>query len=161
MKKRIYSREFYKTVINNLAQDIDTQTMINAVSLATLLLPKDKLYEEVDVDDDKKAPEYDEVERLVKRLPDVNEDSNFKMTPLLDTTVKDDTKLFDLSDLSKKAHVDALAARTWLLEQGITPAGYGNNANDVLVAGYPKEVFDRLVSHAWEINNDKKGDVNN
>lgn len=161
MKKRIYSREFYKTVINNLARDIDTQTMINAVSLATLLLPKDKLYEEVDVDDDKKAPEYDEVERLVKRLPDVNEDSNFKMTPLTDTTVKDDAKLFDLSDLSKKAHVDVLAARTWLLEQGITPSGYGNNINGVLVAGYRKEVFDRLVSHAWEINNDKKGDVNN
>lgn len=161
MKKRIYSREFYKTVINNLAQDVDTQTMINAVSLATLLVPKDKLYEEVDVEDDKKAPEYDEVEQLVKRLPDVNEDSNFKMTPLTDTTVKDDTKLFDLSDLSKKARVDALAARTWLLEQGITPAGYGNNTSGVLVAGYPKGVFDKLVSHAWEINNGKKGDVNN
>lgn len=160
MKKRIYSREFYKAVINNLAQDVDTQTMINAVSLATLLVPKDRLYEEVDISDGHNGSYYPEVDKLVDRMPDSQADPNFKMTPLTKTTVDDSIKLYDLAELAKKAQVDAMAARTWLLTQGITPAGYGNNAAGDLVAGYPDSVLEQLIRHAWEINN-KKGDGHN
>lgn len=156
MKKRIYSREFYKAVINNLSQEVDTQTMINAVSMATLLLPKERLYEEVEVPDGDSKTRFEEVDRLIQRLPKRSKlAGNEDLVPLADTTVS--TPLYDLADLAKKARVNALAARAWLLAQGISPTGYGNNQTGELVAGYDKSILDKLMRHAWEISNGKNG----
>lgn len=130
--------------------------MINAVSLATLLLPKERLYEEVEVPDSDSETRFEEVDQLVKRLPKRSKlAGDEKLVPLSDTTVS--TPLYDLADLAKKARVNALAARTWLLAQGISPTGYGNNRTGELVAGYDKSILDKLMRHAWEISNGKNG----